>query len=416
MYTLLLALKLLFATMKMVSLSFYKIVMKYKLYVLLALSLIASFFVPFERVAASEIASCGDNFSNAVQLQEGENTGQTINEGETCYYSVTTNAGHELSVHYKMTGEHFFGSVSLYNSEKNEIVSSTDGEDTLRWLGADSEPTTYYVVVENSYRTDTQLFDISLVDRTDATSGTDAGGDFSRAIDITFGKYTGSLSSFTYGNVGGNDDSDYYKLAVERGDSVELRVTPSGDWEVGCTVYDSNRSELFNEDGLDLEAGQIIQKSFDIQSDGYMYIAVKQPSFGEKWDSIEQYELLITNQNVDEMGGEVVDDDLQGNEDEGVTGAETGTSADANTSTKNLIITLSFIALGILVIVLIVLIIISLGKKNKQKPHKTTSSMNNTADSKNNGQNKVTVTVEEGTDVEIQTAETDTKEEDKPTA
>lgn len=388
--------------------------MKTKLYFFISLLFLFFFLSSVVGVYANEITTCGDDFSTAIELKEGKNTGGLINEGSICYYYINSKSGYEIDVRYKITGESFFGSVSLYNSEKTEIVASIDGEDTLKWLGADTGATKYYLVVENDYQIDTQLYDVALVDRTDGMSQTDAGNDFDNSVDIKTGEYTGSLSSFTSGAIGGNDDSDYYKLPVKRGDTIEIKVTPKGDFKAGCAVYDSNRSELFNEDGLDLEAGQIIQESFVIQSDGYLYIVVKQPFYGENWDSIDQYTLLISNQNIDEMGGEVAVEDDTENDGEERTDV-------ANTNTKDLIIKLSYIALGILVVVLIVLLIVRITKKNNKQVKKETSpkSKENTPSEikevkkEDKSSNKVKVTVEEGTDVEINTVETEKKEKDE---
>jgi len=255
------------------------------------------------------------------------------------------------------------------------------------------------------------------VDKTDANSGTDAGGDFDSSLDIEYGEYTGYLSTFTHGNMGGDDESDYYKLAVNRGDTIEIKVTPSGDFEAGCAVYDSNRAELFNEEGLDLQAGQIIQETFDIQSDGYIYIVVKQAYFGEKWNSIDQYTLLVTNQDIEDMGGEItVKEETQDS------GKESVVSTDTNT--KDIIIKLSLIALGVLIVVLIVLLVTRNSKKNKKEAKKSTPSEDSksippknskveTKGTKDEGMNKVKVTVEEGTDVEINTIETEKQKGDK---
>ena len=193
----------------------------------------------------------------------------------------------------------------MYDGEREKIASSIDKSDVLRWLGNESEESRYYLVIENSYNTDTLLLNVNSIDRTDANSGTDAGGNFDKAVDIELGEYTGYLSSFVYGAVGGNDDADYYRLPVKSGDKITLKVSPVGDFKIGSAVYDSNRNELFNEDGLDLESGQIIQKTFNIRSNGYIYVVVKYASFGGSEDSIDQYTLLVSSGGVESLGGEI---------------------------------------------------------------------------------------------------------------
>lgn len=385
--------------------------MKTKLYFFIPLFTFFLLLTPLRVNATYQIPSCGTDYSNATELKEGENTGRAVGEGETCYYYINSKPGYELNIDYKITGESFFGSVSLYDGDKNDIVSSVDGEDVLRWLGSGSEDSNYYLVIDNSYGIDSQILDISFVDRTDADSGTDAESDFKKALDILYGEYTGYLSSFIYGAVGGNDESDYYKISVERGDKVTIKVTPVGDFEVGCAIYDSNRSELFNEEGLDIEAGAIIQKTLSIQSNGYIYIVVKQSSFGENYDSINQYTLLVTNEDVESLGGEVVDDSDTSDD---IVVVEEDT-VDGSSSTKDVLIKISLIALVVFVVALIVLLVVRQMKKEKQVTKKKDTVVDDTKKveekiPQKGGKedfSKVKVTVEEGTDVEINTIETD---------
>lgn len=385
--------------------------MKTKLYFFIPLFIFFLLLTPPKVNAIYKIPSCGTDYSNAAELKEGENTGGAVGEGETCYYYINSKPGYELNIDYKITGKSFFGSVSLYDGDKNDIVSSVDGEDILRWLGSGSEGSKYYLVIDNSYDIDSQILKISFIDRTDADSGTDAESDFGKAVDIPYGEYTGYLSSFVYGAVGGNDEADYYKVSVERGDKVTVKVTPAGDFEVGCAIYDSNRSELFNEEGLDIEAGAVIQKTLSIQSNGYIYIVVKQSSFGENYDSIDQYTLLVTNKDVESLGGEVVNDS---DTTDDIVVVE-GDTTDGSSSTKDILIKISLIALVVFIVALIVLLVV---RQVKKKEHVTkekdmivddTKKVKEKISQKGDKEdlNKVKVTVEEGTDVEINTIETD---------
>lgn len=384
--------------------------MKTKLYIFLSFIIFSLTFIPEKVIAASTIPNCGNDFSNSVELQEGENIGGSISEGNTCYYYINVNSGYELDIDYKLTGEHFFGSVKLYDNDKNEIAGSIDAEDVLKWLGSGSEQSKYYLVLESSYNIDSQTIKISKVDRTDANSNTDAGGDFDSSLDIEYGEYTGYLSSFTYGAEGGNDEADYYKLAVKKGDKLTVKITPAVDFEAGCAVYDSNRSELFNEEGLDLEAGEIIQKEFDIQSDGYIYIVAKKAFYGKDSDEINQYTLKVTNENIDSLGGEV---------DEEEEGKENGTGG-ITLSTRDILIRIFSIILVVLVIALIIYLIIHQSKKKKQSPNKIsppvstkkskpkiTKNIDHKKTLNDEKLNKVRVTVEEGTEVEVKTVDTD---------
>ncbi|HOU75532.1 MAG TPA: hypothetical protein PK957_00205 [Candidatus Dojkabacteria bacterium] len=394
--------------------------MKIKLTIFLfTLFIFCTSFLFFKEVKAEyQIPSCGVSYDSSIQLQEGENIKSDIAEGESCYFYINSKPGFEIKIDYRITGD-FFGSVSMYDSERQGAVSSIDKEDTLRWLGNELEESKYYLVINNSYTTDSILLTVSLIDRTDANNGTDAGGNYDSAMNIQYGEYTGYLSGFTYGEVGGNDDADYYKISVKSGDKVIVRVSPVGEYKIGNAVYDSNRAELLNEDGLDLDAGQIIQNTFNIKSNGYIYVVVEQAMYGTSFDSIDQYKLLISNESVENLGGEV----------DGETDDSTGKEIDVGvpSNTKDIIIKLSIVALVIFVIILVVLIVIRLTKKIKEAPQKKDtvtpddnkvegSSSNSfpTNSSNNDDQkdsNKVKITVEEGTEVEVNTVESEKKED-----
>ncbi|MEA3357369.1 MAG: hypothetical protein U9Q67_02945 [Patescibacteria group bacterium] len=339
--------------------------MKTKLAVI-TLVFISFLFVGAGKVnaTATTISACGDDFSTAVVLQKGEYLGDAINEGEGCYYYIDVPNGHELKIDYRLTGEYFFGNVTLYDSSKDELAGSDEDEGTLRWLGSkDGESENrYYLVIENSYASDSFVLDIDTIDCTDAGTGTDAGGDFGDSTEINYGEHTGYLSSFIYGTEGGNDDDDYYKLAVEYGDRVTVRVTPEGDFFAGCAVYDNKRSELFNDEGLDLTSGEIIQESFEIVDDGYIFVVVKWPYFGGLESRIDKYNLLVTNETVDNLGGEISTDAQDIDQD---------IDSEETSNTRNLLIIAFSIMLIVLLIVFIVVIILLLAKKNKSSAKQT---------------------------------------------
>lgn len=390
--------------------------MRIKLFIFTFFLLLTPFLLLKEVKAVYQIPSCGTSYTNSIELQEGENAMSDIAENESCYFFVNSKPGYEIKIDYRFTGN-FFGSVSMYDSEREAVVSSIDKEDTLRWLGNELEKSKYYLVIENSYNTDSILLTVSLLDRTDASSGTDAGSDYESAMEIEYGEYTGYLSSFVYGAVGGNDDADYYKVSVKNGDKVTVKVSPAGEYKIGNAVYDSNRTELLNEEGLDLNSGQIVQNTFTIKSNGYIYVVVKSAFYGGNDDSIDQYTLGVSNESMEDLGGEV------GEETDIITEDEDAVGVPSNT--KDILIKLSTVALVIFVVILIVLLIIRLTKKKKDTPqNKETPEKKETVNLENKKvevdspkkdeskeSNKVKVTVEEGTDVEINTIDSKKKED-----
>jgi len=360
--------------------------MKRKLFILVLL-FVSIFLGSTKKVkAASEVTVCGDDFMTALELQKGEYRGIGVDPNYTCYYYINVAEGYELSIDYELEAENFFGNVTLFDSEENELVGSDEEEGILRWLGSDNGESRYYLVLGSSYSIDSQVFNIDLIDRADAEGATDAGGDFDNSKEITYGEYEGYLSNFIYGDTGGNDEYDYYKLSVNSGDKVTVRVSPNGDFFAGCAVYDGNRSELFNEEGLDSSVGEIIQESFDISQDGYIYIIVKWPYYGDFENSIDKYSLLITKDKIEDLGGQISTDNT------------------SSINTKSLLILGFSVLLFILFIVLIIVIISTVAKKKRKTSSKSKrAKKNESKDELNPGPSskKVQITVDEGTDVEI---------------
>jgi len=336
---------------------------------LLTLLLVSAFIIGTTRddAMASQLSTCGDSFSNATMLQLDDYSGGVINKDSACYYYINVTNGYELNIDYELTADYFFGDVTLYDSDENKLVSEGEEKGTLRWLGANEgeSQNKYYFVIESSYAVDSFTLSINLIDNMDAGKGEDAGGDFDNFTEIEYGEYTGYLSTFLSGNTGGNDENDYYKLTVEKGDKVTIKITPKGDFYVGCAVYDNKRSVLFNDEGLDTNAGEIILETFNIEKDGYIFIVTKIPSYNNSWGEIDEYTLLVTNESVNNLGGEIGEDSEDSGEDVNTVGS---------LSMRNPLILGFSIVLGILLLVFIIVILSMLAKKKKGKNKKEKTS------------------------------------------
>jgi hypothetical protein len=337
------------------------IIMKPRFWILPLLCIPLLFGVAPQKTNASA-PECGDGFDTAGLIEEGTYEGGSLDEEESCYLSLDVLSGYEVSVEYAIEAGSFFGDVSLYDSSEVKLSGSTEQEDMLRWVGSHSDEEIVYLVLENSYATDSFTLDVGLIDRTDAGTGKDAGNDFDSSSEISFGSYTGYLSNFVYGAEGGNDDSDYYKVSVKRGDKISVQLTPELTVVPGCAVYDSGREELFNEDGLYADAGEIIQQSFDINQDGYIYVVVKWPFYTDLENMITEYEIVITNESVDDQGGESIGN--TGDED-----ADTGDGASG--INKSTLIILGSVIAGVVVLVLIVALVMILSKKGRKSSNST---------------------------------------------
>jgi preprotein translocase subunit SecG len=335
--------------------------MKTKFFILF-FSLIFTFFFLTHKVYAN-IPECGNTFQTAGILKIGDYQGTPLKEEETCYLSINVSSGYEVSIDYDIKGDSFFGSVALYNSDEEELSGSDNSTDTLKWLGSHSDENKYYLKIENSYRTDSFQLNVNLIDRTDADTDKDAGNDFNNSTAISYGNYMGYLSKFIYGTEGGDDNYDYYKLPVNKDDKVSIKLTPESDLTLGCTIFDSSREELFDEDGLYLTAGQIVQQTLDVGQDGYIFIVIKWPYFDEVDNKITKYEIEIINENTDDSGGEI----------------DNNTVAQENDSSKvpdkNTIKTVLYTLAVVLFIIIIIVIIVILSKKGKKKSNSSNPSI-----------------------------------------
>lgn len=347
------------------------------------------FFEPFiSKVYAITAPDGGSSFDTAEPLTEGEYSTTPIPESTDFYYSIKVPAGYELKINYQFIENTYYGSTTLYSFNREELVTDDHKGGTLRWLNGNNtkQETDYYLVLSNWNERDGFSLNIELIERFEAKSGKDAGDTFTNAVPLDYGEHEGHISYFIYGSEGGNDEIDFYKLAVNKGDTITFRVTPEGLSTVGLALYDENRGEVYNNDGLDLSLGEIVQTSIDISRDGYIYVAVKWPDFNHGNDNIVKYTLIATKSSIDKPGGITggtgeTDDDI-----ETLINASDANKTSLNAwggRTKILLIAGFSCVLLILLIVGIILVVKMMSKKPVKKSEEK-SDKNNTSASVSN--------------------------------
>jgi PGF-CTERM protein len=110
-------------------------------------------------------------------------------------------------------------------------------------------------------------YDISIEDNFDAGSQTDAGDTFEIAMDITLKEYKSYLSG-----TWGTDTKDLYKLPVEKGTMLTVKVIPPSDKMREITLYNDDRVKIAEE--YPANPGAIVKTTQEIADKGDIYIEI----------------------------------------------------------------------------------------------------------------------------------------------
>lgn len=194
----------------------------------------------------------GDSFENATRIYSGHSSEAWLGEGDEDYFYIMVNAGQTLVLEGSVVTDNW-GKMrhSIHDEDKSPLndggVAGTFVSNTIRW-SPDSGKDFYkfYTKVEcvNDWRGGGGQYNtnVSIEDHYDASSGTDAGNTFDTAMNITQGNYDGFLA----GNCGdqGTDNKDIYKLSLEAGETINVKLTPADDVKLKTMIYDEDRANV----------------------------------------------------------------------------------------------------------------------------------------------------------------------------
>ncbi|MBA7544676.1 hypothetical protein ES705_49710 [subsurface metagenome] len=171
--------------------------------------------------------------------------------------------------------------TDLYDEDRAVLVPGYDNpldmlgagdSSTYYWLPSSETNTyTYYMSVGGGgivATTQGTKYDISVEDNFDAGSQTDVEDTFETAMDITQGVYKGYLSGMW-----GTDIKDLYKLPVEKGTALTVKVTPPSNKMRGITLYNGDRVKI-GEEYYPANPGAIVQTTQAITDSDNIYIAI----------------------------------------------------------------------------------------------------------------------------------------------
>ena len=192
----------------------------------------------------------GYSFEYAPEIHSGYSTEAYLSENDEDFFYIMVNPGQTLVVEGSIVTDDK-GKVchSIHDEDKSPLFDhcfeGTFKSDTMLW-SPNSAKDSYKRYIKAKCvamyvgNPDCQYnLNVSLVDHYDANSGTDAGDTFDSAMNITRGSYDGFLA----GGDGGNDYKDFYKLALDSGEKINVKLTPSDNVKLNLKIYNEDRAE-----------------------------------------------------------------------------------------------------------------------------------------------------------------------------
>ncbi|MBC2697447.1 MAG: hypothetical protein HF974_03720 [ANME-2 cluster archaeon] len=290
---------------------------KLKMFILIGLVIIGTAGI----VSAQQtLLDGGNGFDDAIEIDPGSYvTGHDIPFDTPEYFKLTNkvNAGQLLTIKVinpVVENRTIISSAKLYdidgvillpeydNPLKN-VVGAAESRSHLWLPGSQESSYTYYLSVGGGGILDTVTgtkYIITIDDNFDAESQTDAGATFETAMEIIEGTHNGYLSGSL-----GTDTKDLYRMAVEAGTVLNVKVTPPSDRMRGFTLYDEDRIEIATEYPNNPDA--ITKTTQEITYSGDIYIGIT--SYDDDYGEYS-LDLEITNETgiAGGEGLEVIED------------------------------------------------------------------------------------------------------------
>jgi len=265
-----------------------------KKFLLVSCLLISLMFAGSNSVMAQQTLPAGGNsFESATLIQPGKYQGGPLDEEtglEKYYFIEGVKPGQEIKIKgVFIASSNTYGTLNgmvLYNEEMEELLDVSEGNNSslalsASWLPNFDQPTyKYYIKIidEGLWHTKSFTLEISLVDRYDANSQTDAGDSIDKALAIAPG---GNYQSYLAGcydclpfdiKEGGTDFKDFYKITAQKGQNLTIKITPPSEAQMELAIYNTKRQLLKSETAEN--PGAIIAIPLDIINNGDIFAAV----------------------------------------------------------------------------------------------------------------------------------------------
>lgn len=236
--------------------------MKFKKIFIVLLVLFLSGFIHYSAMAASALPLGGSSFSQATTIG-AENYKGTIAPNSDMYYQLAIKPGQELNTRGGFTlvgGSNMYsiGNLYIYDGEKEEIDDTFgEGESLIPYLSKSNQNIYVRLVNDDSEDSLEYNLELSLQNRFDANSLTDAGNTFDEAMSINLGNYTGYISGVSAMQTPyGNDFKDFYNIPVLKGVTYEFKMTPPAGVEGQLELFNNSRESI--EDKNSANEGSIV--------------------------------------------------------------------------------------------------------------------------------------------------------------
>ncbi|MGD8373595.1 MAG: hypothetical protein PVI21_01930 [Candidatus Woesebacteria bacterium] len=240
----------------------------------LLLSAIATTFNSAKIMAAD--ATGGSSLDSAMQLSPGQYYGPALPVKQSAFYKISLNAGQELVFEGTFTPQttEYGGTantIKIFNQDRTELVSVFGSSGTSENIvtattlaSAEKSTQIYYIqVIDEAWGTASSVLDVTVNDRFDAGSGTDAGQEIGSALNIQAGSFDGYVSKA--------DTDDFYVLPVTAG-KLSVRVAPNGAMTPYVELYDNNK--ILVGTTMAQNAGETIILTGDVDG-GVAYVHIK---------------------------------------------------------------------------------------------------------------------------------------------
>jgi len=227
------------------------------------------------------LPSGGSSFENAVEIQAGSYGGELgvtlpssvdVQESTQYFYIKDLKKGQEVTVKGTFTGKTAVGSsvtLGLYDQDRKELdkngVAAYGTAASINLVGLGNSEK-YYVTVKVDGPA-AYAIDISVLDKYDANSKTDAGDSFEDAMSITPGGYVGYLAGGK-----GNDVVDTFKVPAKKGRLLNTEVTTKSNAAIKVGIYDINKKLI--DEKTALNPGATVMNSVGITRDEDVFVVV----------------------------------------------------------------------------------------------------------------------------------------------
>ena len=225
-----------------------------------------------ETVKLSQVAE----FEKAKLIKPGEYKGGPLKEGEAKYYKIEISPGYQIQILYLSASSKSDDASLEYTlfDENEEKLSSAQGLVSPETkMGVFNLPSTsqdflasqvknrFLEVKASKKDVDSYTFEFKKVDKTDVGSSTDAGDDFNIALEIKAQDYPNNFLARNKcgGKYCSTDEKDIYKIAVEKGEKLAVKITPNPYLQPKIEFYNELRQKqeaekTATEKGKDVEA------------------------------------------------------------------------------------------------------------------------------------------------------------------